>query len=243
MLNNVDVRLKLVKAKSAFTLMCTADKEFTLNILSASIFVKKVQVSPDVILGHSAALMKSNAIYPISRVVVKNYTLPSQSRVISQDNLFLGRLPKYIVAGLVENRSFIGAKDKNPFKFQHANLEYLSLNVNSRSIPSKPYQPRFDVHQSIREFYNLYLGTNRHLKDSPLCIDRENFENGYSLFVFNLSRDDELDSDALSPSVHGTCRLDLRFRAALPRTMTLVVYACFDSVIEINSKRQVLIDY
>lgn len=243
LLNNVDVRLKLVKAKSAFTLMSAAGDEFNLNILSASIFVKKVQVSPDVILGHSAALMKSNAIYPISRVVVKNYSIPAQSRVCSQDNLFLGRLPKYIVLGLVDHRAFVGARNLNPFNFQHANLEYLSLNVNSRLIPAKPYQPRFDVKQSVREFYNLYLGTNRHLRDSPLCIDRENFEKGYSLFLFNLSRDDEMESDALSPSVHGTCRLDLRFRTALPRTMTLVVYSSFDSVIEINSKRQVLIDY
>lgn len=243
MLNNVDVRLKLVKAKSAFTLMSAAADEFKLNILGASLFVKKVQVSPDVMLGHSAALMKSNAIYPISRVVVKNYSIPAQTRVCSQDNLYLGKLPKYLVVGLVDHRAYVGTRQLNPFKFQHADLEYLALSVNSRFIPSKPYQPHFDTHQTVREFYNLYLGNNRHIRDSPLCIDRENFENGYSLFLFNLTRDGEIDSEALSPSEHGTCRLDLRFRVALPRTMTLVVYACYDSVIEINSKRQVLIDY
>lgn len=175
---------------------------------------------------HAGLFSRSNEIQwnlPISRVVVKNYSIPAQSRVCSQDNLYLGRLPKYIVVGLVDHRSFVGTREVNPFKFQHANLEYLSLSVNSQFIPAKPYQPRFDAHQSASKFYNLCLGTNRHIRDTPLCIDRENFENGYSLFLFNLLRDDEMDSEALSPSVHGTCRLDLRFRVALPRTMTLSV--------------------
>lgn len=116
LLNNVDVRLKLVKAKSTFTLMCPSDKNYEIKILSASIFAKKVEVTPPVMIGHSAALLRSNALYPISRVVVKNYTLPAQSRVCSQDNLFLGRLPRYLVIGLVNHAAYVGARNRNPFR-------------------------------------------------------------------------------------------------------------------------------
>ncbi|XP_072555006.1 uncharacterized protein [Paramormyrops kingsleyae] len=243
LLNNVDIRLKFVKAKSDFSLMCRNDADYELKILRACLFVKKVDVSPAVSLGHSAALMKANALYPISRVVVKNYTLPAQSRVCPQDNLFLGNLPRYIVLGIVDHTAFVGTRNRNPFRFQHCDLEFLSLSVNGRHIPSKPFQPDFNARQSVREFYNLFLATNRHLRDSALCINREDFENGYSLFALNLSRDDKLDGGALSPVISGMCRLDLRFRAPLPRTMSLIVYACFDTVIEINSKRQVLVDF
>ncbi|WP_150149504.1 hypothetical protein [Candidatus Enterovibrio escicola] len=117
LLNNVDVKIKLVKAKSIFTLMCRADQTYELKITAASIFVKKVDVSPAVMLGHSAALMKSNALYPISRVDVKNYTLPAQSRVCSQDNLFLGKLPRYIVIGLVDHAAWVGSRNLNPFRY------------------------------------------------------------------------------------------------------------------------------
>ena len=80
-----------------------------------------------------------------------------------------------------------------------------------------------------------------HLKDLPLSITREEFNNGYSLFVFNLNPGE--DTDALSPVSNGNLRLEMRFRVLLPHTTTLIVYACYDSVLEINTRRQVLVDY
>lgn len=44
-------------------------------------------------------------------------------------------------------------------------------------------------------------------------------------------------------SSNGSLRLEMRFRVPLPQTTTLIVYACSDSVLEINYQRQVLVDY
>ncbi|KAF7655003.1 hypothetical protein LDENG_00062220, partial [Lucifuga dentata] len=70
---------------------------------------------------------------------------------------------------------------------------------------------------------------------------RQEFNDGYSLFVFNLNPEE--DNDALFPVSNGNLRLEMRFRVPLPHTTTLIVYACYDSILEINSKRQVLVDY
>lgn len=51
------------------------DSAFGLKVLGASLFVKKVAVSLDVRLGHAAALMKGNALYPLSRVNVNSSKL------------------------------------------------------------------------------------------------------------------------------------------------------------------------
>ncbi len=40
---------------------------YKLNIVSASLFVKKVSVSPGVRLGHAQALLSTTAKYPIDR--------------------------------------------------------------------------------------------------------------------------------------------------------------------------------
>ncbi|CAK6972119.1 hypothetical protein F2P81_025531 [Scomber scombrus] len=87
----------------------------------------------------------------------------------------------------------------------------------------------------------MFTATGRHLKDLPLSINRREFEQGYSLFVFNLKAGE--DADALSPVTSGNLRLEMRFRTPLPHTTTLIVYACYESILEINSKRQVLVDY
>ncbi len=53
---------------------------YKLNIVSASLFVKKVTVSPGVRLGHAQALLSTTAKYPIERAV-KNFSIPAGSRV------------------------------------------------------------------------------------------------------------------------------------------------------------------
>lgn len=101
---------------------------------------------------------------------------------------------------------------------------------------------QFKCRNLVREFYNMFAATGRHLKkDLPLSLNWEEFNDGYSLFVFNLNLND--DSKALSPVSSGTLRLEMRFRFPLAYTTTLIVYSCYDSVLEISSKRQVLVDY
>ena len=241
LLNSVDLRIKLTRTSDDFSLMAPADSNYRLNILGASLFIKKSRVSPAVRLGHAAALQKANALYPLSRVVVKTFSIPAQSRICNHENLFLGAVPKYIVLGMVHHDAFTGRKNMNPFNFLHNDIEYLALCQDGRQVPAKAFQPQFDQGISVREFYGLFTATGRHLKDLPLSITREDFNEGYSLFVFNL--DPCEDGDVLSPSSSGNLRLEMRFRQPLPVTTTLVVYACYSTILEVNSKREVLVDY
>ncbi|XP_039887838.1 uncharacterized protein LOC120733608 [Simochromis diagramma] len=240
LLNNVDLRIKLTRANDAFTLMAPENANYHLNIVGASLFVRKVTVSPAVRVGHASALMHANALYPISRINVKTFSIPENSRISHHENLFLGSLPRYLVIGMVNHEAFTGRYDLCPFNFQHNNLEFLALCHESKQIPAKAFQPNFAENQSVREFYSLYTATGRNLKDLSLCIDRQEFEQGYTLFVFNMNPSD--DTQALSPVINGNLRLEMRFRVPLPHTTTLIVYACYDSILEINSKRQVLVD-
>ncbi|MCJ8741299.1 hypothetical protein PDJAM_G00068980 [Pangasius djambal] len=239
LLNSVDLRVKLTRAGDAFCLMGARDSAFRLNVLGASLFVKKVTVAPAVRLGHAAALMKANALYPLSRVIVKTYSISANSRICNQENLFLGATPKYVVLGMVHHEAFTGRRDLSPFNFVHNDVEYLALCRDGRQIPAKAFQPQFNNRQSVKEFYNM--ATGRHLKDLPLSINRSEFNEGYALFAFNLNPAD--DNDALSVVSNGNLRLEMRFRVPLPNTTTLIVYACYDSILEIDSKRKVLVDY
>ncbi|XP_058246934.1 uncharacterized protein F54H12.2-like [Hemibagrus wyckioides] len=240
LLNSIDLRVKLMCASNAFCLMGARDSGFRLNVLGASLFVKKTTVAPAVRLGHAAGLMKANALYPLLRVIVKTYSVPANSRICNQENLFLRTTPKYVVLGMVHHEAFTGSRDLSPFNFVHNDVEYLALCQNDRQIPSKAFQPQFNNRQSVREFYNTFMSTGRHLKDLPLCINREDFNAGYALFLFNLN---PTDNDALSVVSNGNLRLEMRFRVPLPNITTLIVYTCYDSILEIDAKRQVLVDY
>lgn len=84
----------------------------------------------------------------------------------------------------------------------------------------------------------MFAATGRHFKDLHLSINRRKFKDSYSLCLISLLDDGE----ALSTVSSGTLRLEMRFRVPLSNTTTLVVYAFYDSVLEINSgKKQVLV--
>lgn len=173
--------------------------------MGASLFIKKTTVSSAVHLGHAAALLRGNALYPLSCVNVKTYSIPANSRICNQENLFLGTMPKYIVLAMVNHEAFKGRSDLSPFNFVHKDVEYLALCQDGRQVPAKAFQPQFNQGISVREFYNMFTATERHMKDLPLGIDREDFNHGYSLFVFNLNAGE--DADALSPVSNGCLRL------------------------------------
>ncbi|GAA6074079.1 uncharacterized protein F54H12.2-like [Tachysurus ichikawai] len=186
---------------------------FALKILNASLFVKKVSVSPSVKLGHAHALLSATAKYSLERVSMKTFSLAAGSRICSQENLFLGPLTKTIIFGIVDNDAFSGSYNKNPFNFKHYDAEFVALYVDGKQ-----------------------------LKDQALAINREEYSRGYTLFASNLNPDDDCGQhQSLIKSEN--MRMEFRFRPPLQRTVNLIVYASFDSILEINNRRNVLIDY
>ena len=90
-------------------------------------FVRKVKLMPSVFLAHAKTLERSRAKYPIRRVVCKSFTIPQNYLDVSHEKLFSGQLPTRIVIGLVDNRAYNGDRQRNPFNFQHFNLNEIAV--------------------------------------------------------------------------------------------------------------------
>lgn len=71
MLNGIDIKIRMMRAKDEFCLMKSGATVYKLQILSASLFVKKVTVAPAVQMGHAQALLSTTAKYPKDRVRLK----------------------------------------------------------------------------------------------------------------------------------------------------------------------------
>jgi len=105
MLNEVDVKIKLVRSKDSLCLMGAGNK---VKIMHASLFVRKVKLAPSVLLAQAKTLERGSAKYPIRRVVCKSFTIPPKHTVVSHKKLFSGQRPTRIVIGLVDNRTYNG---------------------------------------------------------------------------------------------------------------------------------------
>ena len=95
---------------------------YKVKIMHASLFVRKVKLLPSVFIAHAKALESGTTKYPIRRVVCKSFTIPERYGDVNHGKLFSGQLPTRIVIGLVDNRTFNGDRERNPFNFQHFGL-------------------------------------------------------------------------------------------------------------------------
>ena len=75
-----------------------------------------------------------------------------------------------------------------------------------------------------------------------LFIDRADYRNGYALFALDLTADPGAEDHFIFVR-HGSVRLTLKFREALANTVTVVAYAEFENVIEIDRNRKVVFDF
>ena len=114
---------------------------YKIKIKNLALFVRNVQLSPAVRMGHVKALEKTSCKYPIWCVEVKVDTIPRGNMNYVQDNMFLGLLPKRLVIGCVDSDALNGTITKIPFYFRHYKINFVALNVDGRHIPAKRYNP------------------------------------------------------------------------------------------------------
>ena len=243
LLNGVDVKIRLIPSKSTFNLMAAADANFKSVISHASLFVRKVRLNPSVTLSHAKALERGTAKYPLKRVVVKTFSIPTGNVGAVQDNLFLSQTPNRLVIGLVDSAAFNGENARNPFNFQTLGLSFLSLYLDGKQVPSKPLQPNFDGGQYVRSFFNLMVSSGLANQDSGSNINRQDFAGGFALYSMDLTPSLIDDNQLFELVKSGALRMELKFVAPLQRSATVVVWAEMDSVLEIDRSRQVLTDF
>lgn len=243
MLNGIDFNIRLMKNTSAFMLMANGEHPaYRIVITAASLLLWHMKLNDTICGVHARTLAKATAKYPITRVETKVYSVPRGNLDASQDNLFLGQIPKRIVVGCVDNDAYNGSYVKNPFNFKHYHLNYATLYVGGQQIPSVPLQPNFDQNKYIQCYETLFSALGKWTQDEGNHITRAEYANGYTLLGFDLTPDLD-DSEHVNLVKKGSVRLELRFAEALPNTINVIVLAEFDNLIEIDRNRQVLFDY
>ena len=205
-------------------------------------FVRKVKIAPSVYLAHAKTLESGTAKYPIRRVICKTFTIPSGYLDVSHEKLFTGQLPSRLVIGCVDNTAYNGDVSKNPFNFKHFSLSELMVYLDGQQQSIKPLSLNFTSDQYVSAFMSMFTGVGKANADEGIDVDRLDYPNGFALYAFDLTPDLSED-DHFNLTRQGSVRVDLKFAAALPNTVTVVAYAEFQNIIELDRSRNVVFDF
>jgi hypothetical protein len=107
-MNNNDVMIRLKKNENKFLLLGAADKAagVTLDYKSAFLLVRRVTVSPSVMLNNTLLLEKEPANYPFKRVQIKEISASFNSTACTFSDITLGVMPTRVIVGFVETEAY-----------------------------------------------------------------------------------------------------------------------------------------
>lgn len=248
LISNVPVRVKLTRSPASFVLMATQNfpniNALRVEITDASLWVRRIQVSPSVELAHAKVMQKANALYPIHRVETETMPIPVGTRTITKDNFFSGKLPRRLILAMLSNEAFNGSFQHTPFNFKTYGLESVELTVDGENVAGTPLNCDFQGGLYCRAYDNMFSSMQKAYKDAGIDISYSDFASGYALFCFDLTPDGcGACNEHFEVQRNGNLRMKLRFAAATTETINILVYGEFDSVIEITKEREVLMEY
>ena len=219
--NRCSLRLKLIPHTPAFFLLSDKD-EYAIKLESARFELTKVKINPAVLNQHNMTWTKTPAKFPIRRSEIKTFSIPTGNMQTVRENLFSGQVPRRIVIGLVDTEAFSGKISKNPFNFQHYDLNFLCAHVDGERFPSRPLTPDFDNGHFLEAYETLFVGTGVYNTDRTIDIKRQEFAHGYAMYIIRLMPG-EPDAPSFDLVQNGSVRLELKFKDPIPSTATAIV--------------------
>ena len=182
-------------------------------------------MTPSVFNAINTVFNDKNGQYAITRTTPEVFTVPRGQQSQHIDNAFLGEIPKRIAVCVMDNNSYNGNYKKNSFNFKHYNLTQIGISVNGEEVP----------------YNTLFSGTGKLYGNSGSIIKREDYSEGYTIIVADLTLFEIGDNFDLK--AEGTLSIDLVFKSPLAATINVLVCADYNNVIEIFNNCKVIKDW
>ena len=234
MVNGVRLRVKLHRNKNEFCLMA-ANANYVLEIEDVSMMLRKCKLTD----ASLTQVQNIPALYPITRVLMKDYSFPSGIQSININNLTSGVLPQKVVVGLVSNAATNGSSILNPFNFQHFGLSECNVAVNGSTVNGKPLTFDFANSRDSDGYWSLFASSGKMHHNIGSIIQRKDYKDGYAIIAFDLSPS-LCDGEFIDPDKSGDMSIALSFGKNLTSSITVLVYCEYNSLIEVTSGRKVI---
>ena len=244
MLTPGDIQLKFTRTPASFYVMSDdPTKEYRIRILSGCFFLRTLKMSEafDNKLERSMNEEKLPAKYPMLRSDVITFLIPYGTRSVSHPISKMGRQPIRMYLAFVENDTFNGNYQKNPYEFKHFELTSADFIINGKTFPTVPLKISYDAvgdstqdktpSTFLRALNELHRTTGVLDRNDGNGINRSKFMNGF--FILGIKTTEAASDTGFAPPNQGFITINLTFGKAVP-ALSAILFMEYQNTVSIN---------
>lgn len=236
--------ITLTRHKDSFGLITDVTLKEKINVVLSNLqlHVRYISLNPKLAEEHVLTIRDGPAFYPIIRTDMKSFGVPSQTTNYIFQDLFHDVVPNNIIVGMIDTKAYYGDATKNPFNFQHFNVQEMFFRVKNTQVPAIPIRPDFSENRFQRDYYNLLANTGvSSNSDFGNMITPEQYAGGCFFAAVDLSG--PMDNMLRQREVQsGTVDLHVTFAFPLQQGTTFIIYSSGNAIVEIYSDKKVIVN-
>ena len=209
-----------------------------LYIHEVKLVLRHIHVKDSIMQGIERTLMKTPANYSLCQPHMASYLIPSQTTSWIQDNVFNGKIPNRLFFAIVDNSAYNGSTEGNPFNFKHGTASAIQVTVDNQEVT-----PPLRLDYDNDDYFDAYSRLISTLNNSPSLIDYETFEQGSTIYGFDLTPKGNCEDEQYLLKREGNLRISINFSKAVDSLMNIVILGEFDRVIQIDAHKNVIRDW
>lgn len=237
LVNNIGLTFNLRRNDAAFVLK--GAKGSKIHYENIEVFYRSCKIASN-IRESNALLMDSGYInYPIKRIQMTASTATISSKLWSI-NISSNIIPNRVLFTAVDQAAFIGSYNLNPFNFKHYNIKKMALKMNNVYYC---YTADIVTDFPNNNYHEAYSTLFQGIKDAPNDISYKNdYKSGNFLVAYILSPDLCSNLTHTNAIQTGQITLEIELEDAIESSVTAIIYAEYDNLIQIN-KKSIQMDY
>lgn len=225
LMNKTDVKIRFTRAKPEFALISGTNGEYSIVINESYLLIRMVKPRESLRLAVEESLQNNLALYPMKKSEMRFYTNAGNSQSISEPNLYTGHLPTRVAIALVKTSSLDGTVTESPFYFEHFNVTDMDFKISGKTLTTDPLKIDLTHDDYVLPYSLLYRNTGG-LFENDSIISYKQYKNGFFIYVFDLTEDNDNTSSHMHQPQTGTISLDIRVNT--PPGVPVSIVAVFE---------------
>jgi hypothetical protein len=236
---NTDIKLKFIRNDDSFSIIGEAGKSYKIKVNKLRLLVRKIKIDPGYQQTLESQLATTPALYNLTQSKIKTFNIPTSTTSLDIPNIIQGNIPRSVHIGFVTSDAFNGVITENPFTFGNHSINNFNIKINGIPVCPTAFQPDFTVDGgAIREYRWFLDNCGIQHENETNGITYDDFTNNSAFWNFDLTPD-LCNSFHLHETKSGSMDVSISFKTALASPLYMIVYACYNSAIAIDSDRNV----